>query len=423
MAAMVSPSGPRLAGKHGASLLSLSMSVAEGFAAIGQAWGVVEEQAAKAGAPAPDRRTWRVLGTMHLAETSEQAIEDCTYGLKDFANYFGGGAGFVPLANDGRRRAAARRASSSRPTPSRGSVVIGTPDDAIEYIEGLLEQSGGFGTFLMLGHDWADPEAHARTRYRLFAREVIPHFQGQLAAPTRVARLGDGQAGRALRPGRPGDAERHHHPRRGEGGRANGAAARGSRLMRAAVALRDGEIVVRDDVPEPEPGVRPGARAGEGVRHLRVRPALRQARRRRCSALGERDGGHARRSAPGRASTSTATSSWATSSPPRCSRSAPTPSAPAAGHDRHVDPDPADDDRRRADRLQRTTLPAGYGERMLLSAPLLLEVPNGLDPRHAALTEPMAVGLHAVNRSRHQAGRGRARARLRAGRPRPSSPR
>jgi threonine dehydrogenase-like Zn-dependent dehydrogenase len=45
-------------------------------------------------------------------------------------------------------------------------------------------------------------------------------------------------------------------------------------------------------------------------------------------------------------------------------------------------------------------LPAGYSERMLLSAPLLLTVPNGLDARHAALTEPMAVGLHAVNRSR-----------------------
>ena len=41
----------------------------------------------------------------------------------------------------------------------------------------------------------------------------------------------------------------------------------------------------------------------------------------------------------------------------------------------------------------------GYGERMLLSAPMLLEVPNGLDPRHASLTEPMAVGLHAVNKT------------------------
>jgi threonine dehydrogenase-like Zn-dependent dehydrogenase len=48
----------------------------------------------------------------------------------------------------------------------------------------------------------------------------------------------------------------------------------------------------------------------------------------------------------------------------------------------------------------------GYAERMLLSAPLLLEVPNGLDPRHAALTEPMAVGLHAVNRSKIERGEG-----------------
>lgn len=41
----------------------------------------------------------------------------------------------------------------------------------------------------------------------------------------------------------------------------------------------------------------------------------------------------------------------------------------------------------------------GYAERMLLSAPLLLPIRNGLDPQHAALTEPMAVGLHAVNKS------------------------
>jgi 2-desacetyl-2-hydroxyethyl bacteriochlorophyllide A dehydrogenase len=50
------------------------------------------------------------------------------------------------------------------------------------------------------------------------------------------------------------------------------------------------------------------------------------------------------------------------------------------------------------------TLLGGYAERMLLSAPLLLKVPNGLDERHAALTEPMAVGLHAVNKSNVQRG-------------------
>jgi threonine dehydrogenase-like Zn-dependent dehydrogenase len=49
---------------------------------------------------------------------------------------------------------------------------------------------------------------------------------------------------------------------------------------------------------------------------------------------------------------------------------------------------------------------AGYAERMLLFAPLVLPVPNGLDARRAALTEPMAVGLHAVNKSGIGAGDG-----------------
>ena len=52
------------------------------------------------------------------------------------------------------------------------------------------------------------------------------------------------------------------------------------------------------------------------------------------------------------------------------------------------------------------TTKGGYGERMLLTAPLLLEVPNGLDPKYAALTEPMAVGLHGVNKSRIKKGEG-----------------
>ncbi|HEU5083997.1 MAG TPA: LLM class flavin-dependent oxidoreductase [Acidimicrobiales bacterium] len=182
VAAMVSPSGPRLAGKHDVGLLSLSMSVAEGFAAIGQAWNVVEDQASKAGHKEPDRRSWRVLGTMHIAETREQAIDDCTYGLRDFANYFGGGAGFVPLSNEVTEGTTDERSFvEAYVEGGGGNVVIGTPDDAIEYIEGLLEQSGGFGTFLMLGHDWARPDRTIES-YRLFAERVIPHFQGQLQA-------------------------------------------------------------------------------------------------------------------------------------------------------------------------------------------------------------------------------------------------
>lgn len=48
--------------------------------------------------------------------------------------------------------------------------------------------------------------------------------------------------------------------------------------------------------------------------------------------------------------------------------------------------------------------PGGYGERMLLMAPACFRVPDGLDPDLAALTEPMAVGLHAVAKSGIQPG-------------------
>jgi threonine dehydrogenase-like Zn-dependent dehydrogenase len=44
--------------------------------------------------------------------------------------------------------------------------------------------------------------------------------------------------------------------------------------------------------------------------------------------------------------------------------------------------------------------PGGFGERMVLNEGLLLAVPNGLSSDHAALTEPMAVGWHAIEKAR-----------------------
>jgi threonine dehydrogenase-like Zn-dependent dehydrogenase len=43
--------------------------------------------------------------------------------------------------------------------------------------------------------------------------------------------------------------------------------------------------------------------------------------------------------------------------------------------------------------------PGAYAEQMLVQESLMLAVPNGLPPHIAALTEPMAVALHAVNRA------------------------
>ncbi len=58
--------------------------------------------------------------------------------------------------------------------------MIGTPDDAIEQLERLRQQSGGFGCFLQLAHNWADWES-TKQSYELWARYVTPAFRGASA--------------------------------------------------------------------------------------------------------------------------------------------------------------------------------------------------------------------------------------------------
>ena len=49
--------------------------------------------------------------------------------------------------------------------------------DALQaFFQRLLDQTGGFGTYLLLAHDWADPEATLRS-YELLAKDVMPAFQ------------------------------------------------------------------------------------------------------------------------------------------------------------------------------------------------------------------------------------------------------
>ena len=106
------------------------------------------------------------------------------------------------------RRGHSVSARIRRGVRGKGNCCIGTPDDAVAYIQDLLEQSGGFGTLLLLGHDWASPQATYHS-YELFAREVVPHFKGQLTAPRAshdwAKGMRDQLLGRAGRGDRQGD--------------------------------------------------------------------------------------------------------------------------------------------------------------------------------------------------------------------------
>lgn len=175
VAAMISPSGPRAAGRYGCSLLSIGASQKAGIDLLGQHWDVMTERAAQFGQQA-DRRSWRLVSQMHLAESKEEAYRDVEFGLGDFARYFREVAA-LPFFPDGPASDLADQINNS------GGGVVGTPDDAIAFIESLIEQSnGGFGTLLIQAHDWAPPAATNRS-YELFAQYVLPHFDAATLRP------------------------------------------------------------------------------------------------------------------------------------------------------------------------------------------------------------------------------------------------
>jgi len=171
VAAIASPTGARIAGRHGIGLLSIGATMTAGFDMLGEHWGVVEQRAAQFGTVA-DRNKWRLVGPMHIAETREQAIEDVRYGLDAWCHYTQ-----KVLAVPHFRAAGETFEERLAWVNETGLGVIGTPDDAIRQIERLVQQSnGGFGAYLMVHHEWARPAAVQR-HYELFAQHVKPRFQ------------------------------------------------------------------------------------------------------------------------------------------------------------------------------------------------------------------------------------------------------
>ena len=173
VAAVASPAGPQIAGKHGIGLLSIGATQAAGFDALALHWDVMEERAAHFGSTV-DRQDWRLVGVMHIAETREQAYRDVEYGIEQWFDYFQAVAAFPQMEVGGGN---IREMIDFVNDTGLGS--IGTVEDAKAQIDRLIKQSnGGFGCYMLLAHEWADPLATHRS-FELISQHVFPEFQGQ----------------------------------------------------------------------------------------------------------------------------------------------------------------------------------------------------------------------------------------------------
>jgi len=177
VASMISPSGMTLAGKHGTGVLSIGSMSTAGLQSLPTQWSFAEDSAAKHG-NVVDRRNWRVLMSWHIAETKKQAKKQAKRGLLRWHNEYTVGTLMRPGAEAYKNADAAVEALAEGP---ESSAVIGTPDDLVAAIRGMVELTGGFGSVIGFVHDWANREDTFRS-WDLVARYVIPEVNGMLDA-------------------------------------------------------------------------------------------------------------------------------------------------------------------------------------------------------------------------------------------------
>jgi len=164
VASSVTPSGGKLAGKHGFGMLCVAATQAGGYDALAINWEIANKTAAENGRKMDPSRL-RLVGPVHIAETREQAFENVKFGLDKWRDYF---SGISAVA--GRETTENR---SAEEMVKDGVAVIGTPDDAIAQIQRLQKKQGEFGCFLQLAHNWANFE-NTKKSYELWQRHVTP---------------------------------------------------------------------------------------------------------------------------------------------------------------------------------------------------------------------------------------------------------
>ena len=176
VASVQSPSGVALAGKYGASVLTITIprDPSTGGTDLNGLWNVAEESAAEHGKTV-NRDDWRLVMPVHLAETKKEALEQARIGAGKYQrDYFEHTMGRDAVVDGPPEKIIDAMVDN-------GAWIVGTPDDCIEGIKNLEKRSGGFGGFLVQTIDWAPREKMLHS-FELLARYVMPQFQGSVVS-------------------------------------------------------------------------------------------------------------------------------------------------------------------------------------------------------------------------------------------------
>jgi alkanesulfonate monooxygenase SsuD/methylene tetrahydromethanopterin reductase-like flavin-dependent oxidoreductase (luciferase family) len=161
----------RMAGARGYIPISTNMAPASTAA---RHWATYCLGAAEAGRPLPARSNWRISRGICVADSNREAWEHARNG--SFAESFCYLITMLKLNNMLQLMKHDPAVPDSDVTPEyalKHLSIIGDPAECIRQLRILWDETGGFGTLLMIAQDWDDKSKWVRSM-ELLAREVLP---------------------------------------------------------------------------------------------------------------------------------------------------------------------------------------------------------------------------------------------------------
>jgi alkanesulfonate monooxygenase SsuD/methylene tetrahydromethanopterin reductase-like flavin-dependent oxidoreductase (luciferase family) len=165
-------------------------------------WDGVETGAKRSGR-VTDRKAWRIARDVYVADTDAKARREAINGTlgRDYRDYFlpliGSMRGLEMLKID----PAMPDADVTLDYLCDNIWVVGSPETVARKLATLSEDVGGFGTLLVIAHEWKPRGAWERSM-RLLAEKVLPRLSRGGSARSRAAARGSSRSPRRPRRGR-----------------------------------------------------------------------------------------------------------------------------------------------------------------------------------------------------------------------------
>ncbi len=160
----------QMAGQRGYMPISTSLVP---LRTVAEHWKTYCDGAREQGLPAPDRDLWRISRSIYVGDSEDEAWAHARGGLMRGFEYI---ITVLKSVNNLQLMKADPGMADADVTPEyvlRQLCVIGDAESCTRQLRALRETTGGFGTLLMLAHDWDDKAKWQRSMQRL-AREVLP---------------------------------------------------------------------------------------------------------------------------------------------------------------------------------------------------------------------------------------------------------